>query len=395
MRILDLTAVLLGPYATKILGDLGADVIKIEPVEGEGRRYTGPQRNKGMGCTFLVLNRAKRAIAINLKEPAGRDAFLRIAATADAIVHNSRVQAMVRLGLDYEGVRKVKPDIAYCYAVGFGSNGRYAGRPAYDDVIQGLSGLPALLGEITGKPVFVPVNMADRVCGVYLANATLAALLHRARTGQGQEVEVPMFEMMAEMVLSEHLWDNYFVPPTKTKNRNRMFDRRPYKTRDGYICVMAGGDKMFSTFCDLISKPELKADPRFAQRPQRAAHAKELYDVMEAALAARSSAEWLTLLTQADIPAAPMHTIETLLADPHLDDVDFFQIEEHPTEGKVRAMRTPMRFSATPAMNRRPTPHVGEHTVEVLREAGLSTAEIDKLLADGVVRASSPGQPVS
>ncbi len=390
MRILDLTTVLLGPYATKILGDLGADVIKIEPVEGESRRTSGPQRNTGMGQTFMVLNRAKRAIAINLKAPAGRDAFLRIAATADAMVHNARVQAMVRLGLDYEAVRKIKPDIAYCYAVGFGSKGRYAGRPAYDDIIQGLIGMPSLLSEAAGKPIFVPINMADRVCGVYLANATLAALLHRARTGQGQQVEVPMFEMMAEMVLSEHLWDNYFVPPTQTKNRNRMFDRRPYKTRDGHICVMIGSDKMFFTFCDLVGKPEMKTDARFAQRTQRSVHAKEVYDMMEAALATRASAEWLELLANADIPASPVHTMESLLADPHLNDVDFFQIEDHPTEGKLRAMRMPMHFSASPLMNRRPTPHVGEHTVAVLRDAGLSAAEIDKLLAEGVVRASSP-----
>ena len=390
MRILDLTTVLLGPYATKILGDLGADVIKIEPVEGESRRTSGPQRNKEMGQTFMVLNRAKRAIAINLKAPAGRDAFLRLAATADAMVHNARVQAMVRLGLDYDAVRKVKPDIAYCYAVGFGSKGRYAGRPAYDDIIQGLIGMPSLLSEAAGKPIFVPINMADRVCGVYLANATLAALLHRARTGQGQQVEVPMFEMMAEMVLSEHLWDNYFVPPTKTKNRNRMFDRRPYKTRDGYICVMIGSDKMFFTFCDLVGKPEMKTDARFAQRTQRSVHAKDVYDMMEAALATRASAEWLELLANADIPASPVHTMESLLADPHLNDVDFFQIEDHPTEGKLRAMRMPMHFSASPLMNRRPTPHVGEHTVAVLRDAGLSAAEIDKLLAEGVVRASSP-----
>jgi crotonobetainyl-CoA:carnitine CoA-transferase CaiB-like acyl-CoA transferase len=168
-----------------------------------------------------------------------------------------------------------------------------------------------------------------------------------------------------------------------------MFDRRPYKTRDGYICVIAGGDKMFTTFCDVVGKPELKADPRFAERAQRAVHAKDLYDVMEAALASRTSAEWLPLLTQADIPAALVHTMESLLADPHLDDVDFFQVEEHPTEGKVRAMRMPMRFSETPAMNRRPTPHVGEHTVELLREAGLSAAEIDKLVSDGVVKAGS------
>jgi crotonobetainyl-CoA:carnitine CoA-transferase CaiB-like acyl-CoA transferase len=390
MRILDLTTVLLGPYATRILGDLGADVIKIETVEGEGRRYSGPHHSDDMGQTFIVLNRAKRAIAINLKDPAGRDAFLRLAATADAMVHNARVQAMVRLRLDYDNVRKAKPDIAYCYAVGFGSKGRYAGRPAYDDIIQGLTAMPSLLGQAAGKPLFVPINMADRVCGVYLANATLAALLHRARTGQGQQVEVPMFEMMAEMVLSEHLWDNYFVPPTKTKSRNRMLDRRPYKTKDGYICVMAGGDKMFFTFCDLIGRPELKTDPRFAQRPQRAANAPAVYDVMEAALAARTSAEWLEMLAKADIPAAPVHTLESLLDDPHLNDVDFFQFEEHPTEGKVRAMRLPMHFSGSPAMNRRPTPHVGEQTVEILGEAGLSAAEIDRLLETGVVRTAAP-----
>jgi crotonobetainyl-CoA:carnitine CoA-transferase CaiB-like acyl-CoA transferase len=393
MRILDLTTVLLGPYATRILGDLGADVIKVEIVEGEGRRFTGPHRSHDMGQTFLVLNRAKRAIAINLKDPAGRDAFLRLAATADAMVHNARVQAMVRLGLDYDSVRKVKPDIAYCYAVGFGSKGRYAGRPAYDDIIQGLTGIPSLLAEAAGKPTFVPINLADRVCGIYLANATLAALLHRARTGQGQQVEVPMFEMMSEMVLSEHLWDNYFVPPTQTRNRNRMFDRRPYKTRDGYICVMAGGDRMFFSFCDVVGRPELKTDPRFAQRTKRAAHSKEVYDVMEAALASRTSAEWLELLGKADIPAAPVNTIESLLDDPHLNDVDFFQLEDHPSEGTVRAMRLPMQFSATPAMNRRRAPHVGEQTVEILREAGLSTAEIDKLLADGVVSSGLPAPP--
>ncbi len=389
MRILDLTTVLLGPYATKILGDMGADVIKIETIEGEGRRYSGPSRHKGMGCTFMVLNRAKRAISINLKDPAGRDAFLRLAATADAIVHNSRVQAMVRLGLDYEGVRKVKPDIVYCYAVGFGSKGRYAGRPAYDDVIQGLSGLPALFGQIAGKPQFVPINVADRVCGVYLVNAVLAALLHRARTGQGQAVEVPMFETMAEFVLSEHIWDDYFDPPTHTNNKIRLFDRRPYKTQDGYICVMASTDRMFFSFCDLVGRPELKDDPRFSERSQRAANLKEVYKITEEALAARTSAEWLELLEKADIPASPMHTIESLLEDPHLDDVDFFQIEEHPTEGRVRTMKLPMHFSASPAKNHRPTPRVGEHSFEVLREAGLSTQEIEKLVADGVVRSES------
>jgi len=235
----------------------------------------------------------------------------------------------------------------------------------------------------------VPINLADRVIGVYLANATLAALLHRARTGEGQEVEVPMFEMMAEMVLSEHLWDNYFVPPTKSKNRNRMFDRRPYKTKDGYICVMAGSDKMFFGFCDVVGRPELKSDPRFAQRGPRSAHAPEVYDAMQAALASRTSAQWLELLGKADIPCSPIHTLQSILDDPHLNDVDFFQVEEHPSEGKVRAMRLPMRFSGSPLMNRRPTPRVGEHTVALLTEAGMSEGEIASLIERGVVRADA------
>jgi crotonobetainyl-CoA:carnitine CoA-transferase CaiB-like acyl-CoA transferase len=390
MRILDITTVLLGPYATKILGDMGADIIKIETIEGEGRRYSGPSRHKGMGATFMVLNRAKRALSINLKDPAGREAFLRLAATADAVVHNARVQAITRLGLDYEAVRKVKPDIVYCYAVGFGSKGRYAGRPAYDDVIQGLSGLPALAGQISGKPQFVPVNVADRVTGVFLANAVLAALLHRARTGEGQQVEVPMFETMAEFVLSEHIWDDYFEPPVHTKNKIRLLDRRPYKTKDGYICVMASSDRMFFDFCDLVGRPELKDDPRFSERSARAANLKEVYRITEEELAHRTSAEWLEMLEKADIPASPMHTIDTLLKDPHLADVDFFQIEPHPTEGPVRTMKLPMHFSATPAVNHRPTPHVGEQSIDVLREAGLSMQEIEKLIADGVVRAHEP-----
>ncbi len=389
VRIIDLTSVILGPYATQILADYGADVIKVEPPEGDNTRYVAAHRNPGMGANFLHLNRNKRSIVLNLKKPEGHAALLRLAKTADVLAYNVRPAAMARLKLSYDDVCKVNPRIIYAGSTGFRQSGPYAAKAAYDDIIQGLTGMPSLLSEAAGKPVFVPINMADRVCGVHLVNATLAALLHRERTGQGQEVEVPMFETMAEMVLSEHLWDNYFVPPTQTKNRNRMFDRRPYKTRDGYICVMAGGDKMFTTFCDVTGRPELKSDPRFAERTRRSANQKELYDEMEAALAPRTSAEWLTLLTQADIPAAPVHTMESLLADPHLNDVDFFQVEEHPTEGKLRAMRTAMRFSASPAMNRRPTPHIGEHTVEVLREAGLSSAEIDKLLADGMVRAGS------
>ncbi|MPZ42300.1 MAG: CoA transferase [Betaproteobacteria bacterium] len=385
IRILDLTTVLLGPYATKFLGDLGADVIKIETITGEPRRHYGPARNPGMGCQFINLNRSKRAIAIDLKQAAGRDAFLRLVATADAVVHNSRAQAMARLRLDYESLRAVKPDIVYCGAVGFGRGGRYAARPAYDDVIQGLTALPSLLGRICGRPQFVPINLADRVCGVYLANAVLAALLHRVRSGEGQEVEVPMFETMAEFVLSEHIWEHSFEPPVDFKGEIRLFDRRPYATQDGYISLMASTDRQFRAFCDLIGRPQLKSDPRFENRTQRSRHLKEVYAITEEVLRTRTSAEWLALLDEADIPAAPLHTLESLLHDPHLDDVGLFEIRDHPTEGALRTMRLPLRFFGSRPHNARPSPHLGEHTEEVLREAGLSSQEIAALRDAGVI----------
>ncbi|MCC6534432.1 MAG: CoA transferase [Burkholderiales bacterium] len=395
MRILDLTTVLLGPYATKLLADLGADVIKVEPVGGDGRRVLGPARNPGMSCQFLVLNRSKRALALDLKQPAGRAAFLRLAATADAVVHNSRIEAMARLRLDYAAVRAVKPDIVYCVAVGFGSGGRYAGRPAYDDVIQGLSALPSLLAQICGKPQFVPINVCDRVCGVYLANAVLAALLHRERSGQGQEVEVPMFETMAEFVLSEHLWSHNFEPPVDSGSTIRLFDRRPYATADGYICVMASSDGQWRAFCDVIGRPELKTEERFAVRARRSRNAKEVYAITEACMRTRTSAEWLDVLERADIPAAPLHTLESLMADPHLDDVGFFRIEQHPSEGALRSMKLPLRFSLSRPGNSRPAPRLGEHSVEVLREAGLSDIEIEQLIACGAVKALGRNDPAA
>jgi len=385
LRILDLTTVLLGPYATKLLADLGADVVKIEAVAGESRRNYGPTRHPGMASQFMNVNRSKRTLAVNLKDPAGRDAFLRLAATADAVVHNARPQAMKRLGLDYQAVRAVRPEVVYCYAVGFGSGGRYAGRPAYDDVIQGLSGLPALLGRVCGSPQFVPVNVADRVCGVYLANAVLAALMHRVRHGKGQEVEVPMFETMAEFVLSEHLWGNNYEPALDWPSEIRLFDRRPLATRDGHICIMVSSDAHWQRLCDVIERPELKSDARYEKRAGRQRRVKEIYALLEASLAGRTSAAWLSLLEQADIPAAPMHTMESLLRDPHLDDVGFFQLEEHPTEGRLRTMRPPARYSGTPAHNPRHAPHLGEHSVEVLREAGLCDDEISVLVENGVV----------
>jgi crotonobetainyl-CoA:carnitine CoA-transferase CaiB-like acyl-CoA transferase len=383
IRIIDLSVMLLGPYATKVLGDLGADIVKVEPPAGDGRRTYGPRRHPDMAAQFMNVNRAKRSIVLDLKRPSGRAALLRLAAGADALVHNSRPQAMVRLGLDYAAVRQVRPDIVYCAATGFGQSGRYAAKPAYDDVIQGLSGIPALIGKVVGKPQFLPVNIADRICGVFFANALLAALLQRARTGIGQYVEVPMFESMAEFVLSEHMWSDNFDPPEPLAEGSRLFDRRPYATRDGWICVMAATDQQWAGLCRVIGRPELLDDPRFARRAVRNRNLSAVYAITESAMTERTNAQWLEAFAAADVPAAPVHTMEDLVADPHLADVGFFRTEEHPSEGRIRSMAVASSWSATPPDNRRHAPRLGEHSRELLAEAGYSGAEIDALIAEG------------
>jgi crotonobetainyl-CoA:carnitine CoA-transferase CaiB-like acyl-CoA transferase len=385
IRIIDLSLVLLGPTAAKMLGDLGADVIKVEGVTGDNRRNTGPSRNKGMGTQYMLPNHSKRSLAINMKDPRGKAAFLRLAATADALIHNTRPKSMARLGLDYESVRKANPGIIYCAAVGFGRGGRYAGKPAYDDIIQGLTALPSLIARSAPSPQFVPINIADRVTGVMLANSLLAALVHRLRTGEGQEIEVPMFETMADFVLSEHLWDRMFEPPLKWGSSIRLFDRRPYATQDGHICAMPATDAHWASFCDIIGRPELKIDARFASRADRSRRVREVYDLVESALRTRPSAFWLDALERADIPCAPLHSLESLPDDPHLGDVGFFKLEEHPSEGRLRVIGSAVRYSRTPPANPRHAPRIGEHSAEVLREAGLSADEIEALIRDGIV----------
>ena len=393
LRVLDLTTVQMGPWCTRILADYGADTIKVEAPEGDSSRYTGVSRHRGMSGSFQHNARGKRSIAMDLKQPAARDALLRLVPTVDAFASNIRPQALARLGLDYQSVRMHNPSIVYLSMVGYGSGGRYAGRPAYDDLIQAASGIPMLLQRSTGQPRFIPMAAIDRIVGSAAANALLAGLLARARTGAGQHIEVPMFETMAQFVLAEHMQGRTFEPPAGPAGYARTLSRqrRPYQTKDGFIAVLPYNDGQWRRFFAAIGKSELvDRDPRFADIAARPANIDALYEILGEELQHRTTDEWLDLLQQNDIPCIRPHTLESLLDDPHLADVGFFGFAEHPSEGRIRTMRDPSTWSETAPPTGGFAPRLGQHTREILKEAGYAPDEIDTLVAEHVVRESSP-----
>ncbi|MFS2050207.1 CaiB/BaiF CoA transferase family protein [Variovorax sp. Varisp41] len=387
VRIVDMTSVLMGPYATQILGDLGADVIKIEPPGGDTVRGIGPARHAGMGGIFLHANRSKRSVVLDLKQPAGREALLRLAAEADVLIYNVRPQAMARLGLGHAEVAAVNPRILYVGVYGYGQDGPYAAKPAYDDLIQGAVAIPTL-GVRAGAPVprYVPSAMVDRIVGMSAANAVSAGLFHRERTGRGQAIDVPMFETMAQFVLGDHMGGQTFEPPLGPAGYARLLNeqRRPYATRDGHLCVLIYNDKQWKTFFGLIGRAQaMEDDPRFSSIGARTEHIGELYQLVGEAMRTRTSAEWTALLEAADIPVMPMHTLESLMDDPHLAAVGFFETVEHPSEGHMRSMAIPTRWSGSPPSVSRHAPRLGEHSAEVLAEAGYSMAQIAAMAAQG------------
>ena len=379
VRILDMSTVLMGPYATQVLGDLGADVIKVEPPEGDIVRRIGPMRSPGMGGMYLTLNRNKRSVVLDLKRPGGRTALLRLAKGADALVTNVRPAAMARLDLGYAAVAAANPGIIYVNLTGYGQDGPNAALPAYDDLIQGAAGVATLSATASGaEPRYAPVNIADRVTGLHACTALLAALLHRSRTGTGQQIEVPMFETMAQFVLNDHLAGLTFDPPLDTGGYPRLLapDRRPYETLDGCICAMIYTDGHWRRFFPLVGRPDLLSDPRFADHGARTRHVREIYAEVASILRTRTTADWMRDLRAADIPCSPANRIGDLLADPHLDAVGFFGQQDHPTEGRLRTMRVASSWSATPPGMPSPAPNLGEHGRALLAEAGCSDSEI-------------------
>jgi len=391
VRVLDLTTVVMGPYATQILADFGADVVKVEPPEGDIMRYAWPFRFKGMGHIFLNANRNKRGIVLDLKRPEARQACLALAKNADVLVYNIRPQAMARLKLGYEDVKAVNPHIIYVGAFGYSQSGPYAAKAAYDDLIQGASGLPWLLREAGAEsPRFVPATMADRSVGLHVVNAVCAALYSREKTGKGQRVDVPMFESLLQSVLGEHMGGFTFEPQLGEGGYTRMLSkhRRPYETKDGYVCVLIYNDKHWKAFFEMIGRQDMLADARFASAEGRSRNFDAVYGFVSDEMAKRSTAEWLSALERADIPVQRMNSLEDILRDPHLAAIGYFREFEHPTEGRLRSMKVPSEWSETAPEIRRHAPRLGEHTREVLREAGYTDAQVDGLVKGGAAKAA-------
>jgi crotonobetainyl-CoA:carnitine CoA-transferase CaiB-like acyl-CoA transferase len=396
LKILDLTTVLMGPYATQILGDMGADVIKIEAPEGDSVRGIGPFRNPGMGSIFLQANRGKRSIVLDLKQPQGREALLKLVETADVLVYNLRPQVMQRLKLGYAEVAAANPRIIYAGLFGYGQDGPYAARPAYDDLMQGGTGIPSLV-QRAGNPAprYAPLAIADRVVGIWAVGAITAALWHRERSGQGQSIDIPMFETMTQLVLGDHMGGGLFEPAQGAMGYGRLLshDRMPYPTKDGYVCALVYSDKQWRRFFEAIGEPEIfTTDPRFATITSRTTHIDEIYAMVTAYMTERTTAEWVALLSAVDIPVEPLRTIEQLVDDPHLKARGFFQTQQHPTEGPLRMPGVPTVFSKSPAAVGGPAPRLGEHSREILRNAGYAAETIDALLLSQVTSEPQPAQ---
>lgn len=396
VRVLDLTAVLMGPYCTQVMADLGADVIKVESPDGDTSRYVGPGKTKGRAGMFTNLNRGKRGVVLDLRNPEGRALCLRLAEKSDVVLHSMRKPAIERLGLGYEAVAAVNKDVIYASLYGFGKDGRYSGKPAYDDTIQAISGLAMLQAEINPEPQYVTTVIGDKICALSAAYAVMAALFHRQRGGGGQEIEVPMFEVMASFLLVEHIAGAVYDPPMGRPVYSRVVarDRRPYKTKDGYLSVLVYNDKQWQRFSELAERPELASDERFCTQAARSTHMTDLCSTVALILAGRTSAEWLTLLEEAEIPVARLNSTQDLYDDPHLKDVGFFKDIDDPIDGALRLPNHPVRFSRTPGGFDCAGPMLGEHTAPVLQELGLSDAEVQGLEARGAIRCRRAGTEV-
>jgi crotonobetainyl-CoA:carnitine CoA-transferase CaiB-like acyl-CoA transferase len=389
VRVVDMSTVVMGPYAAQIMGDLGADVIKVEPPGGEPTRQTFPQRHPGMSALSMNVNRNKRSLGVDLKNPKGVEILFELLGTADILVTNMRIAALERLGLGYDRLAARFPRLVYCHAQGFRSDSKLANRAAYDEIVQAASGLADLQRRVTGRPYYVPTILGDKLCSLTIVYSALAALHGRQRTGRGQLVEVPMTDTLLAFNLVEHLEGHTFEPPVGGMGFNRSVTptHRAARTKDGWACVLPYSLRNIHDFLVAAGRPDLAEDPRFTTQTGLAQHRAQLYELIERLVAEKTTAEWERLCEDLSIPFSPVLDIEKVTEDPYVVEGDLLRLAEHPTEGTYRVIAPPVRFSGEPATVRRHSPRPGEHSAEVLSELGHSTDQIRDLAAGGVVSA--------
>ena len=382
LKIIELTSVVLGPWAAQILADMGAEVIKVEAPFGDSNRQLGASRNPNMAALYLSNNRNKRSLVLDLKQASARNALLKIIKDCDVFLHNNRPQVMTKLKLEYNDIKSVNENIIYCGTYGYSKDGPYGEKGALDDSIQAVSGIAALNELVLGEPRYLPTVVADKTTAITVVYSILAALFHRERTGSGQEVEVPMFETMVSFVMAEHLWGEVFEPPLDKAGYTRLMShhRKPYKTKDGYIAVLPYMNNHWKTFCEKAERQDLIEDDRFKNLSSRVENIDDTYSETGKILSTKTTQEWLDIFADTKVPVIVVNSLDDLFTDPHLEAVGFWQDFDHPTEGKLKMPGFPAKFSKTPATIRKHAPNFGEHSLEILAEAGIDKETIKQMI---------------
>ncbi len=385
IRVLEIASIIVGPLAGQYLGDMGADVIKLEPPEGDRTRVMGPKRSPRMGSFFLTSNRSKRSVVADLKTPEGLEILNALLSQTDVLLHSMRTPAADRLGLNFEKLYKKYPRLIYCHVSGYGDDGLYAGRAAYDDIIQAASGLAQLQTVIAGQPRFIPTIMADKVTGLHAAYAIAMAIIQRAQTGAGQKVDVAMFETMSAFNMVEHQWGHAFHPPIAPMGYEPVStaSRRPYKTKNGFLVLLPYNDSDWFRFFELAGEPDIMKHERFATFQARQNNFRLVWDEIEKQIARKTNEEWLSLLKAEDIPFSVVNSLDDLVNDPHLESVNFWEIRQHPSEGDLRIPRVATQMSGANTRIERLPPQLGEHTREILLECGFESKKIQEWLGQG------------
>ena len=382
VKVLDLTTVIMGPFTTQVLGDFGADIIKIEDPDGDMTRDIGPSKTSKMSSMFLGVNRNKRSLVLNLKKPEAKVALWKLIEGADIIVHNIRPQKIAALGFDPDAVLSKNPKIIYVGLHGYREDGPYGGLPAFDDVIQGQSGIAGAFETRDGKASLVPTVMADKSVGLMASTGLLAAYIQRLKTGKGSYLEVSMFEGMVGYTLIEHHYGATFVPPLDQIGYPRALssNRKPYKSADGYICILPYTNQQWINFFKIIKRPELLKDKRYSSVKERSKDINFLYEIVGHSVINKTNKEWTELLKKYEIPHGLVNRLEDLKDDSHLKALNFFRPYNHPTEGALEVPDSAFRFNRESLPIRRHQPKLGEHSNDILKEAGFKDDEIIKIL---------------